>query len=371
MNLASSSSFARLSPSAARIVLAVTLSAIALCMWITFSPWASGFADKPNRGAGDVELYQAEVHRIYGGEDYYQAAATELRARGYPTTSVFNWRTPLPMWLIGRLPGEWAGRLLIGGLAALVLILGTYITARDADPMAATMAGLLLVGALMPAWLGNVYVMPVVWAGALIALSACLYSLNLRGWAFGAGLAALFVRELAAPYCVICLLLAMKDRQQREVVAWLTGFALYVVFFAWHHTQVMSLIGPNEAVHANSWLQYGGASFVISLAQMNAYLLLLPQWVAAIFLVLALLGFAGWNTPTGQRVGLTACAFVSLFAFIGQPINQYWGSLLAPLLCLGAARSPAALAELFRRVTETSRSEQGSVATGLEQSGGV
>ncbi len=33
--------------------------------------------------------------------------------------------------------------------------------------------------------------------------------------------------------------------------------------------------------HPNGWLQFGGALFVIAVSQMNAYLLLLPQWVSA------------------------------------------------------------------------------------------
>ena len=44
---------------------------------------------------------------------------------------------------------------------------------------------------------------------------------------------------------------------------------------------------------------------MISTAQMNAYLLLLPQWVTAIYLVAAMVGLAGWNTPLGTRIGLT------------------------------------------------------------------
>ena len=68
-------------------------------------------------------------------------------------------------------------------------------------------------------------------------------------------------------------------------------------------------------------------------------LLLLPQWVTALLLPLAVLGFAGWNTPTGLRAGITVCVFLTMFAFFGMPINQYWGSLIAPLLCLGAAQA--------------------------------
>ena len=84
---------------------------------VSISPSASGFADKPSRGASDVDLYVAEIQRIAQGETYYAAANTELHARGYPTRSVFNWRTPLPMWLLGKLPNETTGRVIIGALA--------------------------------------------------------------------------------------------------------------------------------------------------------------------------------------------------------------------------------------------------------------
>ena len=42
----------------------------------------------------------------------------ELRTRGYPTASVFNWRTPLPLWVIGKLPHPMIGKVLLGGLAS-------------------------------------------------------------------------------------------------------------------------------------------------------------------------------------------------------------------------------------------------------------
>ena len=63
--------------------------------------------------SGDIALYLAEIQRIHAGENYYQVAAEELVSRGYPTASVFNWRTPLPMWLIGKLPEVLWGRLVL------------------------------------------------------------------------------------------------------------------------------------------------------------------------------------------------------------------------------------------------------------------
>ena len=78
---------------------------------------AGGFAGPRPPGPADVSLYLAEIQRIAHGEGYYESATHELHARGYPTLSVFNWRTPMPMWLLGKLPNEAMRRLLIGGLA--------------------------------------------------------------------------------------------------------------------------------------------------------------------------------------------------------------------------------------------------------------
>ena len=81
---------------------------------------------------------------------------------------------------------------------------------------------------------------------------------------------------------------------------------------------------------------------------MNAYLLLLPPWVAAVYLVAAMVGMGGWSTPLGTRIGLGTCLFLAVFAFVGQSFNQYWGSLVAPLLCFGVARFPASFGDLWR-----------------------
>ena len=81
---------------------------------------------------------------------------------------------------------------------------------------------------------------------------------------------------------------------------------------------------------------------------MNAYLLLLPQWMTAIYLAAALVGLAGWDTPLGMRVGLSTCLFLMAFAVVGQSFNQYWGALIAPLLCFGVVQFPASLRNLCR-----------------------
>src|SRR5260221_1327887 len=123
--------FERLTPRSARLVLADTAAVTLFLVAITISPLASGFADAPDRGASDIELYRAEVARIHDGEAYYDAAAAELAERGYPTQSVFNWRTPLLVWLLGKLPDPNLGRTLLSLLALAGLVISTHFVARD------------------------------------------------------------------------------------------------------------------------------------------------------------------------------------------------------------------------------------------------
>ena len=119
-----------------------------------------------------------------------------------------------------------------------------------------------------------------------------------------------------------------------------------MIFFAWHWWNVSGLIGPDAIAHKHGWIRFGGAGFVLATAQMNAYLILLPPWVTALYFAAAMFGLAGWHTALGVRMGLTTCLYVMAFAVVGQDFNQYWGSIIAPLLCFGVVRFPASMRDL-------------------------
>ena len=259
-------------------------------------------------------------------------------------------RTPLPVGLIGALPDKCLGQALLGGACLLLALFSFGWLCREAGIRAALGSMLLLSGALLPIVVGDLFVMPELWAGVLLALSIAAYAEDRPRWGIGSGLAALFFRELSAPYCLLCVALAARQRRWKEVGAWLAGFAVYGLFYALHLRQVLGLIRPGDLDHAHGWVCFGGAGFVISTAQMNAWLLLSPQWVTALFVPLALLGAASWNTPAGDRLGLTLAGYLLAFSIVGQDFNQYWGSMIAPLFCLAAARFPAALNDLCRAV---------------------
>ena len=141
----------------------------------TLSPLASGNILQHSNRPGDVPLYRAELDRIHRGEGYYQAAAAELTTRGYPTLSVFNWRMPLPVWLLGKMPTWMLGKALLGALALALMFMAFEALAREEDnvlrrPVACV---LLLIGPLLPTIIDDLFVLPVLWAGVLLALSAC------------------------------------------------------------------------------------------------------------------------------------------------------------------------------------------------------
>jgi hypothetical protein len=204
-----------------------------------------------------------------------------------------------------------------------------------------------LVGALLPAFLGVGYLLPDVWAATLIALCLCAYGIRRPALGVAAGIAALFAREQAGLCCLIGLVLAARRRAWIEVFTWSTGLAAYGLYFAWHAWTVSGLIGEHELAHREGWIQLAGAPFVIAACQMNCLLLMLPQWVTCIYFPLAMLGFTAWRTEFGERAGLVAAWYLIAFAIVGQPFNQYWGVLIAPVLALGFARSPAAVKDLW------------------------
>ena len=283
----------------ARAVLLLFAGATALFVGITLSPLKSGFADAPDRGPGDIGLYRAEVERMQGGYGYYDAAAAELRDRGYPTRSIFNWRTPLPMWLIAAAPSVGVAKAILAFLCA-VLAWSAFGLLVDEGNVAEGLFGVvLLAGALLPCVLGDLLVLPELWSGVLIALSAVCFGLGNRSWGVAAAIAALFFRELAAPYVLVCLGLAAYERRGRELAYLAAGLAAYAVFFAVHVSHVLPRIGPLDTAHAASWIQFGGAGYLIATVQMNAFLLVLPQWVTAVYLGCTLLGCAAWRSPAG------------------------------------------------------------------------
>src|SRR5262249_21924148 len=121
------------------------------------------------------------------------------------------------------------------------------------------------------------------------------------------------------------------------------------LFLLFHATEVAERVTPADRLPGN-WIQFGGASFILATCRMNVFLFPAPLWLSAIYLPLSLLGLASWKAETGLRLFLTASAYVAAFAVVGQPFNDYWGLMYAPLLPFGFVWSISALRDLLRSI---------------------
>ena len=108
----------------------------------------------------------------------------------------------------------------------------------------------------------------------------------------------------------------MIRRRWGESFAWLICLAGYGLCYALHAHFVRTHLQPGDTAHELGWLRLGGLPFVISLVQMNAYLLVSPQWLAALYLPAALLGLAAWPSALGRRVTGTVCLYLGVFAVV-------------------------------------------------------
>jgi hypothetical protein len=294
-----------------------------------------------------LRVYRRIVERVHAGEDYYDAAGSELRTGGYATRSLFNWRLPLYAWLLGNLPTPGWGQVLLVLISLTTVLLAFATMRREGVTWAALVGAVLVFGAVQWCVDGDAFFAQEVWAGTLIGLSSCAYGLG--RWPLGAstGLWALFFRELALPYLLISLALAWWHKRWTEVMLLLGGLFLYALFLTFHATQVAGHATPADRA-PDSWIQFGGVAFILQTCHMNKFLFAAPSWLIAFYLVLSLLGLAGTRGEIGIRLSLACASYVAVFSVVGQPFNDYWGLLYAALLPFGLVRAPTAVTDLVR-----------------------
>lgn len=330
----------------ARLVLAALFLAVAGCLSVSL-----GKAPKISAGTGqrDVDLNYAVAQRVRAGEAFYDAMGGELRARGYPLRSVFNWRTPLHLELIAHLPSpDWARVLLLLG-AVCAIGLHTAAICRDKHNALAGLQILLLSIPLAITAMPHSYLFAEAWSGVSITISVAWYALGWRHAGAGTGLLALFFRELALPYALIGAFLAYREKRRLELCLWLAGIGCYAIHLGLHAMQVAARIPPaGVGSMMASWVQFGGVEFLLTTSRMGL-LLGLPFWVAALYLPLAVLGLAGWPSPAAPRAVATVGAYLLAFSVVGRPtMNFYWGAMYSPLLALGATWAVPACRDIVR-----------------------
>jgi hypothetical protein len=297
----------------------------------------------------DLKCYQTIVEKIHAGESYYSAAGHELRRMGFTTASVFNWRLPALAWLLGKLPSLRTGQIIAFILAITTLLIWLMVFHQyQYTVWQVFLGGLILSGPAIYSLLPGPFLAHEFWAGTLIALSLAAHA---RGWRYAsvaAGLAALFLRELSLPFVFIMMILAYIEGQRREALIWFTGILCFGGELLIHWSIVSKLITENDKVLQGGWIVFGGWPFVLDTAQMHPFFILLPPWVIAIILPLALLGLTGWRDSAGIRVSCTVGIYVLAFMIVGRSFNIYWGLMYAFVLPLGLLYLPYTFRQLWQ-----------------------
>lgn len=325
------------------------LGALVILLIWGLLPSTSGPARRvPPPGLGDAALYLKVVERLGLGEPYYDALGRELRADNYPTRSPFNWRTPLHLVFVASATVP-AAMLLLKQLA-LAGVLATAAVLLKHGKTPAVVGMLAQMGALATSFSPDGVAVSELWAGVLVALSVCAY--YRAYWVAGAllGVASVFIRELAAPYCAACALIALQARR-REAAVWILAGVAYAGYYIFHVWQVSSHQLPGDLVHLQSWQQWNGLQFTLATVAVNGWLSFVPRWVSVVYVVVALAGTA--SAASAPQVRWPLLVYFLLFAVVGLPFNYYWGFITAPLWAFGIAHGADGLRRLVVASTTT------------------
>ncbi len=305
---------------------------------------------------GDAELYRRTILDVSRGQDYYVAAATELRRGGFPLRPFMTVRPPLLAVTLAKLPEAARGAAL--DLLATACILAWAWRLRDlaaARPWRYGLALLLLLSGVGTAFAPSAYLFHESWASLLVALSLALYRPQRWGLSLAFGLAAALVRELAAAYLLAMAVLALLEGRRVQAAAWAVALAVFAAALAAHAAAVAGVATPAD-LRSPGWLGLGGVAFVLRAVRWNVILLAAPPRLAAVAFPPALLGLLCWPGELGRRVGAVVLGYAGAFCVVGRPDNAYWGLMIAPLWPLGMIGLETALATLLARIRRQSPS---------------
>jgi hypothetical protein len=280
----------------------------------------------PAKGHTDVEvLYQQVVAQLRNSGSYYPVLRDQLRKSGYATLELFHWRTPLLLNSLALLPDQVSHALLI--IVGVTLYLLTFAVTVTRGPFVFWAAMVMQLGTVALVINPKAIFVAEIWAGFLIALSVCASLVGRTIPAVVLGLMALFVRELAAPYCVVATLYAVWQRRWSEVRLWAAGAVAYAIYFGMHVVNVWAHQGT-EARSAGSWLVLGGFPFLLSTIYTHVWVWMIAPVGTVIACMLLVAGILSPATPPVVR--LTSAAYCLLFVLAGKHFDHYWGLVVWP-----------------------------------------
>ncbi len=303
----------------------------------------------PREEITDGALYKAIAARVAHGESYYVAAPAEHRARNFPLRPAVTVRPPL----LAEVTAVVGGPIVMGWLLRLTA-LATFLafvmrfSATVEGPrtrMAAIVLAALSIYVLTPIELALYHD---IWAGMLVALALALRRPGHWAASIVVATVAVILRELVAPLMIVMIFSALIERRWKEAAAWTAALTLAGAVLAVHWMRVAAL--PNtEHMVSPGWYRALGWPWVVHTYSMTSLLAFLPTAIGVALVPVAMLGWATVERSLALRVSLWTIGMACLFMVFGRTENYYWGALVAPILPIGLAFAPGALARLWKQ----------------------
>jgi len=295
----------------------------------------------------DLAFYDSVIERIAKGESYYDFIVEAQRAANYPVRPGLAVRLPTLAYL-----DAWLGHS--GQIAAAVILLLATLAAwwrrlgeePGGEPHRLWKLAFLYVGISL-GLNSYFFVLHELWAGALLALAFALHRPGRWGASLAVAALALAIREQALPFVLLMGAMAVWRRDWREGAAWAALAALFLAALTVHLQLVSAHTLPTDPL-SDSWLALRGLSGALSNIVLSSNLRFLPHWLAGPLVVVAMAGWAGWRSPAGTFGTFLFLGYALAFAIAGRDNNFYWGLVIAPVLFMGFAFAPRALASLGR-----------------------
>lgn len=349
------SRFAALRRPRARLVLALFALLLALCLTALFVAEPPVPADSgASAEQTDLALYERIVAGVRGHENYYRVAADAMRAGHYPLRPFLTMRLPALATLLAAIP-VWAATALLFGLAASVAyVWAVRIGQALARPAPRFLAAILLLGSLLAFLQPGLIAFHEIWAGLLVALSLGLRRQGRWIEPVALALAAMLIRETAALYALVMLAAAWREGETREARGWAGALLLFAIALAAHAWAVTGVTGPLDPA-SPGWSGLLGPGFFVKSLTLSTALQLVPLWLGALIVGLAIAGWASWNDPAATRMLAILAAYAVAISLFARLDTFYWALMVAPLLLPGLVFLPDALRDLFARTLDRSR----------------
>jgi hypothetical protein len=356
--------FPLLPRAAALALLALVMAALAWSVQATappLSPKADAATNTPSPneaglGSGDLALYARIAARVAAGENYYAAAMDEQRAQDYPTRPFVAVRLPT-LALLDAAAGLTAMRIVAGGLLVAVMLALQFRlngAALASERIAAQV--MLLLGGATAFVVPQVGLIHEVFTGLLLTLALLLYRSE-RWWpSMIAAALALAVRELAVPFVLLWLALALASARWREAVGVAVLLALFSLGMGAHYLAVEAGRLASDPA-SQGWMGLAGYGLPLSALIRLTPLALLPPILAGPLAVLPLLGWVGLGGRLGLFASLWFAGFLTGIALFARPDNFYWTQMVLPAYAIGLAFAPRALADLYKAALAPAASE--------------